>query len=140
VSLIRLGEPGGTDHRVIGSAPTGLAPVGMALSGDGDLIACANTGAVNAGITGGSVTLIGLGRDGSLTPHGEFNLGAVPAGIGFDKSGRFVCVSQYASQDPEAADGEISFWRLRRGDAPALEQQPFFVGIGAGPHGSLIVR
>ncbi len=148
ISVIRLddnldSEIAAGAHTVIASADTALAPTGMAISPDGTLIACAN-GLVSVGSEsrrGGSIVLYSLARDGRLTTHGESLLGAVPAGVTFDTTGRFLCVSQYASLDPEAYDGEVSFWRLVRKDgAPSLEQQDFFLGIGGGPHSAIIIR
>lgn len=143
VSADPAAETFAADHVVVDTVETGIAPVGMAMSNDGALIACASAQAsITGGSTpqGGSVVLVSVDREGVLTRHAEYALGAVPAGITFDARGRFVCVSQYASLDPEASDGEVSFWSLRRGNPPTLEQQDFFVGIGAGPHGALIIR
>lgn len=131
------------DHTVVGTLETGIRPVGMALSPDGTLVAVANAAVSVATSTtaGGSVTLARLDRSGALTSPTEFVLGAVPAGVAFDASGRFLCVSQYASLDPEASDGEVSFWKIvRKGSAAGLEQQDYFLGIGGGPHSALIVR
>ncbi|MFN7019951.1 MAG: hypothetical protein ACK4WH_01320 [Phycisphaerales bacterium] len=134
-------------HEVVSTSETGIAPVGMALSPDGALIAVANTMVSVATMDGsspaqgGSVTLYTLQRDGRLTRHAESVLEAVPAGVSFDAAGRTVCVSQYASLDPQASDGEVSFWEVVRVDgAPGLKQRPFYLGIGGGPHGALIVK
>jgi DNA-binding beta-propeller fold protein YncE len=147
ISVVRVSEnidspdESPTSHRVVSNAPTGVGPVGAAISPDGSLVACGNTQAsAGGGAGGGSVSLYKLGKDGSLTPCGEFPVGAVPAGVTFDTHGRFVLVSQYRSLDPEAADGEVSFWKIAGSGSPVLEQQDFFLGIGGGPHGVLIVR
>lgn len=153
ITVIRLaadsldGDHAPGSHEVVGSAETGIAPVGFAMSPDGQTIAVANammsvaSAGTGAGGGGGSVVLYTFGRGGTLVRHGEYRLDAAPAGVSFDTSGRTVCVSQYASLDPEASDGEVSFWQVsRQGGEPALTQQPYFLGIGGGPHGALIVR
>lgn len=127
-----------TSHTLVGSATTAVGPVGAAISPDGTLVACGNAQASTG--PGGSVSLFWLGRDGELVPRGEYPVGAVPAGVAFDPAGRFVLVSQYRSLDPAAADGEVSFWKVTGGSSPKLEQQDFFLGIGSGPHGVLIVQ
>lgn len=128
-----------TSHRVVASAPLPAGPVGMAISPDGRLIACVTITSGEGG-PGGSISLFTLGRDGSLLEAGSYPIGAVPAGVGFDAAGRFLLVSQYRSLDPAAQDGEVAFWAIRPGNPPRLEQQEFFVGVGAGPHGTVIVR
>lgn len=136
-------------HRVIGVANTGVSPIGMAISNDGRLIATANMQRSHlpdndprlAGQPrGGSVSLLSLSPDGSLTPAGEYPINAMPAGISFDAADRFLCVTQFRSFDADATDGELAFWKVRRGATPSLEGADFFVGVGAGPHGVLIVR
>lgn len=131
-------DDGATSHTLVGSVATAVGPVGAAISPDGSLVACANAQASSG--PGGSVSLFWLGRDGEMVPRGEFPVGAVPAGVAFDPAGRFVLVSQYRSLDPAAAAGEVSFWKVAGGNSPTLVQQDFFLGIGSGPHGVLIVR
>lgn len=136
--------PVGWVPSALAAVAVGPAPTGMALSPDGSLAACASaqpSPAVTASTGGGALSLVRLHRDGSLDSLAEYALGAIPAGVAFDTAGRYVLVSQFGSLDPEASDGEVSFWRvLGSGGSARLEQQDFFVGIGSGPHGTLIVR
>lgn len=126
-------------HSMAASTAVGINPVGLAMNSAGTLLVCGNS-AVSTGGQGGSVTLVSLAKNGELTPHAEYPIGAVPAGVTFDTRGGFVLVSQFGSTDPEAADGEVSFWKVMSGQTPKLAQQEFFVGIGSGPHGVIIVR
>ncbi len=138
--------PGGWKPVAVSSAPVGPAPTGMTLSPDGGLIACVTAqpgseSTTSAAGGGGALCLLRLDRGGVLNRLGEYTLGATPAGVAFDAAGRHVLVSQFGSADPEASDGEISFWRvIGARNEPRLQQQDFFVGIGSGPHGTLIVR
>lgn len=141
LSVVRVSDNldnASASHTLVGSVTTAVGPVGAAISPDGSLVACANAQASSG--PGGSVSLFWMGPNGDLVPRGEFPIGAVPAGVSFDPAGRFVLVSQYRSLDPAAADGEVSFWKIAGGSSPTLVQQEFFLGIGSGPHGVLIVR
>jgi DNA-binding beta-propeller fold protein YncE len=154
------------DHIVVGTAPVGVAPVGIAITSDGKFVATANlqpsqpfaqpienanaeprqgdgedpapTTAQDA--RGGTVSLLALSNDGELTPVGEYPINAVPASLAFDAKDTFLVVTQFRSFDPGAIDGELSFWKLRRGRKAGLQMADFFVGVGKGPHGVLIVR
>jgi hypothetical protein len=134
-------------HRVVGSAPVGMNPEGLALSPDGRLIAVANiqhsymTGDGGAG-RGGSISLLSLDQDsGALAPAGEYPINAMPVGLSFDARGLFVVVTQFRSFEPGALDGELGFWRVRgRGRDAVLEKTGFVAGVGRGPHGVLIIR
>lgn len=164
---IRLGDmPGDLDsaeggpaqHTVVSSVQVGVNPIGMAVSSDGKLIVTANmqttpNPAGTQGIApetenpaagtvpqGGSISVVVLANDGTLTTVGEYPINAIPAGIAFDAKDKFVCVTQFRSFDPAAVDGELSFWRVKGGSTPTLEQGDFYVGVGKGPHGVLIVR
>jgi hypothetical protein len=160
---IRLGDmPVGPDapegglagHTVVSTVPVGISPIGLAISSEGNLVATANlrrsylpdndpradqSGAAPA--RGGSISLVMLARDGTLTTVGEYPINAMPAGICFDAANKYVCVTQFRSFDPDAVDGEVGFWRIsKNGSTPSLLSADFFVGVGKGPHGVLIVR
>lgn len=128
----------GSPPRVIGRAALPPGPAGLAISPGGrEAAVVCISGADGTPGRGGTLSVFTIDRSGELTVKAQTSLGAVPAGVAFDASGRFVLVSQFGSLDPEAAAGEVSFWKL---GARTLTQQDFFVGIGAGPHGGLIVR
>lgn len=142
-----LGGPAG--HIVIGSAPVGVSPIGMAISSDGSLVATANLQRshlpdsdprVDPNQRGGSLSLLQLRSDGSLTPLAEYPINSMPAGLSFDARDQFLCVTQFRSFDPNAVDGELAFWKVKRTTPRSLEQADFYVGVGKGPHGVLIVR
>lgn len=151
--IIPEGQPEPTvSHEVVSSVQVGISPEGLAVSPDGRWVVTANlrrsmlpTG--DARLTpGGSVSLLSLdGLSGALTNHGEFPIGAMPEGIGFDATGRHVIVTQFRSFDPASVDGELAFFKLvpgggLGGDAPRLVPSQYFVGVGIGPHGVVIVR
>lgn len=156
--VIQVGDmPGGTGsatggpagHLVLGSAPVGVSPIGMAISSDGLLVATANLQRshlpdsdprVDPNQRGGSISLLQMRSNGELQPLGEYPINAMPAGLSFDARDRFLCITQFRSFDPAAVDGEISFWRVKHTTPRTLEDADFFVGVGKGPHGVLIVR
>lgn len=134
----KKGELLGPSPRVIGRAALPPGPAGIAISPGGrEVAAVCTSGADGTPGRGGTLSVLTIDRSGEMSLKAQTSLGAVPAGVAFDASGRFVLVSQFGSLDPEAAAGEVSFWRV---GARTLTQQDFFVGIGAGPHGGLIVR
>jgi DNA-binding beta-propeller fold protein YncE len=118
--------------------------------------------------TRGSISLLTFDRGtGQLTPVEEYSIDSMPLGLAFDAKGRFVVVTQFHSFNPKVTTGELAFFRVfekgerlpknyaAAGDAasgsaeqsaekrtrgPGLVQADFFVGVGKGPHGILIVR
>lgn len=155
VSVIAVdrGEDTASDrhlHMVVSTATVGVSPEGLAISPDGKYVVTANLKKSflpegDSRLESGSLTLLSLdAQSGTLTPRGEYELGGMPEGISFDAKGNFVVVTLFRSLDPQAMDGELAFWRLNpHGGAdksPILEQGKFWVGVGRGPHGVLIVR
>ena len=143
------GEVGATgggpiQNIVVSTVKVGVGPVGMAINTAGTMLATCNVqhshAAENIQQGGGSVSLVMLAKDGTLTNTGEFPVNAVPAGIAFDGKGSFLCVSEYRSLDPDAKDGEIGFWHIGGGSHPTLVPADLYVAVGHGPHGVLIVR
>lgn len=128
----------GAMPRIIDRVTVAPGPVGLAISPSGREAATISTSGPD-GTPGraGTLHVFDLSERGELTGRTQTALGAVPAGVSFDTASRFVLVSQFGSLDPDAAAGEVSFWRLGR---QSLIQQNFFVGIGPGPYGSLLVR
>lgn len=116
--------------------------------------------------TRGSISLLTFDRGtGQLTPIQEYSIKSMPLGLAFDAKGRFVVVTQFRSFDPKVTSGELAFFRVydkgdrlpenhetpddpmspgqsgeKRTSGPGLVQTDFFVGVGKGPHGILIVR
>ncbi len=134
-------------HEVVSTAVVGISPESMALSPDGKYIATANIrrSFLKDGdprqTRGGILSLVGFNTaTGELTNHGELDIPALPEGIAFDASGKHLVVSQFMSFEPGAVDGELSFFKLIRTDPPTLLPADFYVGVGIGPHGVVIVR
>lgn len=146
-------EGGLAGHSVVSSVNVGISPIGVAINSDGNLIATCNLrrsylpdnhprlSDTRESWRGGSISLVMLARDGTLTNVGEYPINAMPEGVSFDAQNRYVCVTQFRSFDPDAKDGEVGFWRISTKDSkPTLMPADFFVGVGKGPHGMLIVR
>lgn len=132
-------------HQPISAATVGVSPESMVVSPDGKFIVTANlkgsflNSSDSRFTPGGSLSLLGF--DGSvLSNFGEFPINAMPEGLAFDATGRHLIVSQFKSFEPGAVDGELGFYRLLEENPPRIDQILFWVGVGAGPHGILIVR
>lgn len=147
LSVVSVGRGEHPAHSVVCTAPVGVSPEGLAISPDGKYVVTANLKKSflpegDSRLESGSLTLLSMGEGGQLAPLGEYELGGMPEGISFDAKGNFVVVTLFRSLDPQAMDGELAFWRLnaRHGKGPVLEQADFWVGVGRGPHGVLVVR
>jgi DNA-binding beta-propeller fold protein YncE len=148
-------EGGLAPHAAVSAVPVGISPIGVAINSEGNLLATCNLRhsylpdndprlAKYGGdemARGGSISLVSLARDGTLTNVGEYPINAMPEGVCFDAQNHYVCVTQFRSFDPDAKDGEVGFWRIsKNGSTPSLQPADFYVGVGKGPHGVLIVR
>jgi YD repeat-containing protein len=145
-------EGGPAPSVVVSSVNVGVSPVGIAINSDGNLLATANLKrsylpdgdprlGTDEASRGGSISLVMISSDGTLTNIGESPINAMPAGICFDAQNRYICVTQFRSFDADAVDGEVGFWKItNHGSTPSLDAAEFFVGVGKGPHGVLIVR
>lgn len=134
-------------HEVVSTAPVGVSPEGLAISRDGSLVVTSNLRlsylpeSDDRLTRGGSISLLTFDEgSGSLTPINEYEIDGMPEGLAFDADDKFVIITQFRSFDPSAVDGELAFFKVRRGDPPSLELTDFRVGVGKGPHGVLIVR
>ncbi len=161
------GSNGGTGpaHAVVGACPVGINPEGLALSPDGTMVVTANL--VRSFLPtddprltpGGSISLLTLDpRSGELRHVQEYGINSMPVGLSFDAKGNFVVVTQFRSFDPEVTTGELAFFKVYRDGqrlpdghetpegtearthGPGLVKADFYVGVGKGPHGILIVR
>jgi len=153
LSVVRFddSESGTPRHELVGSAPVGVNPEGLAISPDGRLVVTsnfqqtflpdANPDARPGDTRNGSLSLLSLDKNtGKLTPGGEYPIAGMPAGLSFDARGGFVVVTQFRSFDPGAVDGVLAFWTVHAGSTPSLERAPFTVGVGKGPQGVLMIR
>jgi DNA-binding beta-propeller fold protein YncE len=136
----------GTAHQIASAVEVGISPESLAISPDGKFVVTANLKGsfLNIGddrfTPGGSLSLLGLNADTGLTLFGEFPINAMPEGLAFDATGRHLIVSQFRSFEPGAVDGELAFFRILEENPPRIDQILFWVGVGTGPHGVLIVR
>lgn len=135
----------GVVHEVSSVTTVGVSPESLAVSPDGRFVVTANlrgsflSTSDSRFTPGGSLSLMGV-EGVNLVNFGEFPINAMPEGLAFDRHGRHVVVSQFKSFDPGAVDGELAFFRVVDSQVPQLEQVNFWVGVGVGPHGVLIVR
>jgi DNA-binding beta-propeller fold protein YncE len=135
------------NHEVVAAAPVGVNPEGLALSPDGSLVVTANLlrsflpDEDPRQTRGGSISLLRLDRStGVLTPVEEYPIDSMPVGLTFDAQGNYVVVTQFRSFDPAVVTGELAFFHVTGGANPGLAKADFYVGVGKGPHGVLIVR
>ena len=134
-------------HEVVSTAVVGISPESLAISPDGRMIATGNIrrsflkDGDSRQTRGGSLSLVGLdSSSGELTNHGELVTNAYPGGIAFDAQGKHLIVTQYVSFSPTAVDGELAFYKVIRTNPPTLLPADFYVGVGIGPHGVILVR
>jgi hypothetical protein len=135
-------------HSISDNQPLGQMPEGLAVGPDGVSVAVASWGSQAqpargpARPQGGEVRLFSLSpRTGRLSPLAQRPARGVPTGVAFDTSGKHLLVAQLRSTDPSAIDGELTFFRIARTvNKTTLYEAGFVVGIGAGPHGNLIVK
>ncbi|WP_162906693.1 lactonase family protein [Algihabitans albus] len=121
-------ESGPVQHARVTQVPAGMGYVeNFAISPDGTWVVGLNMAASwlpqdHPGRTDYSeLTLFEFDPEtGAMTPHGETRMNGVvlPQGITFDASGQHLAVTAYQGRDGE--DGSLAFWRLERGDRPAL--------------------
>lgn len=148
LSVVRFESRGESPvHEVVSACPVGINPEGLALSPDGTLVVTANLlrsflpNEDPRMTPGGSLSLLQLNKStGQLTHVAEYGIRSMPVGLSFDAKGNFVVVTQFRSFNPDAVTGELAFFKVHRGPTPSLEQADFYVGVGTGPHGVLIVR
>src|SRR6185295_16263980 len=88
-------------HAVVSTATVGISPEGLAISPDGTLVVTSNIlrsqlpDSDARQTKGGSLSLLSLDRSsGRLTPAGEYQMAALPGGITFDESGKYLVVTQ----------------------------------------------
>lgn len=152
VTVVGLDYSDAANHVVTDQAVVGLSPMGLAISKNSRVIVAANVqrsaeaaakvGSDASGGRGGSLSLLSLSSEGKLKPVEEYPINATPAGITFDAADTYLIVTQFRSFDPGAIDGELGFHRVRGGGGqnPSLVAADFWVGVGKGPHGVIIVR
>lgn len=151
------------EHRIVDTAKVGISPEGIAISPCGKWIVTANlkrSMLVESDprfTRGGSLSLLSLDpATGKLSAYGETDLPGMPEGITFDASGRHVLVTLFRNfdqpRDRKAIQGELAVAKLYPGgtvrgeDGASTDKPPqlilgkFYVEVGLGPHGVVIVR
>lgn len=141
-------------HEVVSTATVGVSPQAMAMSPDGKFVVTANLrrsmmpDAGDKVAEGGSLSLLRFdAATGELKSVGEFPLvtadgkiSGMPEGVAFDASGKYVVVSFFRAVGTPRKTGELAFFRLETAGGGKLLPSTFVVGVGAGPHATVIVR
>lgn len=154
-------------HTIADSAKVGISPEGIALSPCGKWIVTANLQRSMLAESdprftrGGSLSLLSLDpATGKLSAHGETQLMGMPEGITFDAKGRNVLVTLFRNfdqpSDRKSLQGELAVAKLYPGgkavategdlkgqsvdQPPRLIMGDFYIEVGIGPHGVVIVR
>lgn len=143
LGVVELAEDTGpeTAHSWLGHTEVGVSPEGLAVSPRGDLVV---TGNMRLSFLpesdprftrGGSLSLLRFDRgSGALEPLGEFVCGSVPEGLAFDRTGRFLFVTDFE-------EGGVQIWRVvGSGAGASLEFTGVTVGVGSGAHGVVLTR
>lgn len=135
-------------HLIVGRAPTGASPEGVAISPDGRWAVTTNLEVSYAPVDDprhtpySSLTLLAIDpASGSLETAGTYYFdGILPEAATFDASGRYVAVVNFDQHVGGAAGGSIDFWRLVDGNAPKLVKTRTSVPVPHGPHSTALVN
>lgn len=121
-------------HSIAGQAVVGVGPQGFAFAGDGKHLVVASA---RGSAGGGALTVLHLASDGGIRDLGTTPAGGLPFGVAFDSTGSTVIVSR-VSETPGSGEGELAFFGL--GADGSLTKSKITVGVGKGPHGTLIAH
>lgn len=135
-------------HLIVGRAPTGASPEGIAISPDGRWAVTTNLEISYAPVDDprhtpyASLTLLAIDpAAGSLETAGTYYFdGILPEAATFDASGRYVAVVNFDQHVGGAPGGSIDFWRLIDGNAPKLVKTRTSVPVSHGPHSTTLVN
>jgi hypothetical protein len=139
--------PASERFTVVGRVGVGRGPVALAIArpksgGPAEtlLVACANLRASDAESQGsGSLSLMSIGPDTALMDLGERPIAARPAGLSFDRDGRWLAVAHWVSLDPHPTGGEIGVYPLQRGARGVTIGPPAaMIGALGSPHSVVI--
>lgn len=139
----------GLEHTMTRSGDVGINPEGLAISPDGRHIVTVNLRYSHLPEdfdrrrppTTSSISLLALDPQSGETrviEEQSFD-GILPEGVVFDRTGRNLAVAVFDFHAAKRGTGAIQFWRLRRGDAPRLEQLPQEIPTGRGAHSLAVV-
>ncbi|MEL6279088.1 MAG: hypothetical protein AAFR28_09435 [Pseudomonadota bacterium] len=129
-------------HFLVGRAPTGVSPEGLAISPDGQWVVTTNLEVSYAPADDprhtpyASLTLVRIAPEtGRLATMGTFAFdGVLPEAAAWDASSRHIAVVNYDHLDPNRPGGSIDFWKLVDGDAPRLVKMRQSIDTPHGPH------
>ncbi|WP_128544615.1 beta-propeller fold lactonase family protein [Larkinella soli] len=128
------------EHKVVSQTAGGESAEAMAVSPDGSMVIVANSGQSyqpfnNAGAGKSSLSVYSLDKEGKLTLANEYPFeGILPQSIEFDKSGNAIAVAVSEYLDYGDRTGGIEFWKVSKGDKPALEKMPGRISLTRGCH------
>ncbi len=128
------------EHKIVAQAPTGESPEAVAISPDGSVVVVANSGQSyqpfsNANAGKSALSVYALGKDGSITAAGTVPVeGIAPQAVEFDKSGDNLAVAVAEYLDFGIRNGGIEFYKVTKGDKPALTRQPGRISVTRGVH------
>lgn len=131
-------KPG--EHKIVSQAATGESPESIAISPDGSTVIIANSDQSylpfsNAKAGKSSLSVYSLGQDGKLALANQYPFeGIMPQAIEFDKTGDALAVAVSEYLDFGTRTGGIEFWRVTKGDKPALTKQPGRISVTRGVH------
>jgi hypothetical protein len=142
ISAIKFDTEEGKAHKLTGSAVTGQNTGMFSISPDGKYIATANTRESYRPLDdpkmnlNSSVSLLTFNTEGVLSKVGEYEFqGIMPKSVDFDAKGNMLAVSVYDYWDLNGKSrGGIEFWKVEKGDMPALKSTGFRLYVPRGIH------
>jgi WD40 repeat protein len=142
ISAIKFDTEEGKTHKLTGSAVTGHNTGMFSISPDGKYIATANTRESYRPLddpkmnVNSSVSLLTFNTEGVLSKIGEYEFqGIMPKSVDFDAKGNMLAVSVYDYWDLNGKSrGGIEFWKVEKGDKPALKATGFRLYVPRGIH------
>ena len=142
ISAIKFDTEEGKTHKLTGSAVTGQNTGMFSISADGKYIATANTRESYRPLddpkmnVNSSVSLLTFNTEGVLSKIGEYEFqGIMPKSVDFDAKGNMLAVSVYDYWDLNGkSQGGIEFWKVEKGDKPALKATGFRLSVPRGIH------
>jgi hypothetical protein len=142
ISAIKFDTEEGKTHKLTGSAVTGQNTGMFSISADGKYIATANTRESYRPLddpkmnVNSSVSLLTFNTEGVLSKIGEYEFqGIMPKSLDFDAKGNMLAVSVYDYWNLNGTSkGGIEFWKVEKGDKPALKATGFRLYVPRGIH------
>jgi DNA-binding beta-propeller fold protein YncE len=146
ITVIKFDEKGegkkGAFHKIVSSGATGGGPENFAISPDGEWVVSLNMELSvlpkNHKLFNPYYTLSLFKFDrktGVLTKKDEFlSEGIMPEGITFDKSGKYLAVAVFDSNNPNIEGGSVDFFRLIKEENPKIIKLSHYIPVMRGAH------